>query len=132
MEWLNLIPSGISVMSILLTTIITLILTRKQKRLKQVQSECLDSDKEYETELQEEIKRLQATQEVIAKIPQKIKESETIFKGGNGAGKLAWCVSQLMLEVVKNDLDITETELTSKIEEILETPQKKQATVQVN
>lgn len=132
MEWLNLIPSGISVMSILLTTIITLILTRKQKRLKQVQSECLDSDKEYETELQEEIKRLQATQEVIAKIPQKIKESETIFKSGNGAGKLAWCVSQLMLEVVKNDLDITETELTSKIEEILETPQKKQATVQVN
>ena len=132
MDWLQLIPSCISVGSVVLSVVITLIVTHKQKCLKRVQTECLESDKEYETTLQEEIARLTATQEVIAKIPQKIKESETIFKSGNGAGKLAWCVSQLMLDVVKNDLDITETELTTKIEEILDTPQKKQTTIQAN
>lgn len=132
MEWLQLLPSCISVTSVVLSVVITLIVTHKQKRLKQVQTECLESDKEYETTLQEEITRLTATQEVIAKIPQKIKESETIFKSGNGAGKLAWCVSQLMLDVVKNDLDLTEKDLTTKIEEILDTPQKKQTTIQAN
>ena len=132
MEWLQLLPSCISVTSIVLSVVITLVVTHKQKRLKQVQTECLESDKEYETTLQEEIARLTATQEVIAKIPQKIKESETIFKNGNGAGKLAWCVSQLMLDVVKNDLDLTEKDLTTKIEEILETPQKKQTQIQAN
>ena len=127
MEWLQIAPVVVSGLSIAMSIVYTIIIKVKQRKLKTT----IDLDSENAEELKQEIERLEATQEVFSKIPQKIKESEVIFKNGNGAGKLAWCVSQLMLDVVKNDLDITETELTTKIEEILETPQKKQKTINV-
>lgn len=63
--------------------------------------------------------------QVIANVPKYIKEAEAIFGGGNGLAKVNYVLNKLQIDCVKVGTNYDEDLMKSKIEEILETPQKK-------
>ena len=62
---------------------------------------------------------------IIQKIPELIKNAETTVGNGNGALKKTLVLQQIQLLCAEKGLSYENTEFNQKIEEILETPQKK-------
>lgn len=63
--------------------------------------------------------------QVISNIPKYIKEAEAIFGGGTALAKINYTLNKLQIDCVKNGVEFDENVFKDKIEEILETPQKK-------
>lgn len=74
-------------------------------------------------------KKTQKVSAILAKIPNYIIEAETIFGGGTGKAKLAYVLNKIQVDCVKANINISEEVLTQQIENVMETPQKKQTEV---
>lgn len=69
------------------------------------------------------------TLEILANVTDYVKQAETIFGTGNGTAKLQWVLTKVQIDCVKNNLKITDEEISNEVEKVLETPEKKKETV---
>lgn len=69
------------------------------------------------------------TLEILANVTDYVKQAETIFGTGNGTAKLQWVLTKVQIDCVKNNLKITDAEISNEVEKVLETPEKKRETV---
>lgn len=63
---------------------------------------------------------------IIQKLPEYIKEAETIFGSGNGTAKKIFVLNNIQIDCLKANIEYLQTEFEYEIEKILETPQKKE------
>lgn len=63
--------------------------------------------------------------EIIEKIPKYVGEAEKVFGAGSGYAKLQYVLNKLQVDFAVANLKYDETEMTGKIESILDTPEKK-------
>lgn len=63
--------------------------------------------------------------EIISEIPRTVTEAEDIFGSGNGLAKLNYVLNKIQIKCLQNQVTFNETEIRDKVEEILETPEKK-------
>lgn len=76
------------------------------------------------------LKKLIELAKIVKKIPGYIIEAENIVGPGNGATKLALVMNKLQIDCLANNVDYDEQALEYEVEKILETPQKKENTVE--
>lgn len=69
--------------------------------------------------------------EIIEKIPKYVGEAEKIFGAGSGYAKLQYVLNKLQVDFAVANLKYDETEMTGKIENILDTPEKKNKNIGV-
>lgn len=75
------------------------------------------TDKQYNKAL--------AIQNVFNEVAGVVIKAEEIFGNGNGTAKKAWALGQLQIKAIQSGVEIGDDVLSNKIEEALETPQKK-------
>lgn len=61
---------------------------------------------------------------ILASVPNYVAQAEQIFGKGNGQAKLQWVLTKIQIDAVRANLKISDEEVTEKVEEILETPEK--------
>ena len=64
---------------------------------------------------------------IVQKLPGYIQEAETIFGAGTGTAKMAYVLNKVQLDCIQNKVDYSEEQFKGEIENILATPEKKEA-----
>ena len=70
--------------------------------------------------------KLVSLAKIVQKIPEYIKEAESIFGSKTGQAKLRYVLNSLQVECLKANIEYQEEELKVEIENILSTPEKKE------
>ena len=64
--------------------------------------------------------------QILSNVASYVSQAEQIFGSGNGQAKLQWVLTKIQIDSVKANVDISEEEVISQIEAVLQTPQKKE------
>lgn len=70
-------------------------------------------------------KKTKTLNNILSKIPEYINEAESIFGSGFGIAKLSYVTNKVQIDCVKSNIKISDSDIQSKIESTLSTPQSK-------
>ena len=76
------------------------------------------------------LKKFVELAKIVKKIPNYIIEAENIVGPGNGATKLALVMNKLQIDCLASNINFDEEALKYEVEKVLETPQKKENTIE--
>lgn len=62
---------------------------------------------------------------ILSNVVSYVNEAEQAFGAGNGHAKLQWVLTKTQIDCVRANVEIAESDIKAKVEEVLSTPQKK-------